>query len=101
VSEVVIEGIDDLYRKLSSSGVMLDPIKHGALASFYAKAKMLNDPNVCSCKKGKKVQEETLRVYMSLPVQLRNEPFLTTTKQVLGESVIIFKANGVEFSRLT
>lgn len=96
--EVVFESPDDLYTKLVS--VNPDPAKHGPLANFYAKAKVLHDPNVCSCKKGRKAKDEVLRAYMSLPVQIRPEPNLSMAKALLGAEVLVFRTNGMEFSRI-
>lgn len=98
MAEIVFEGPDDLYAKLVS--VNPDPAKHGPIANFYAKARVLHDPSVCSCKKGRKAKDEVLRAYMSLPVQIRPEPTLSMVRSLLGAEVFVFKTNGMEFSRI-
>jgi hypothetical protein len=98
MSEIVIEGVDDLYGRLLSS--TLNPSLHGPLVAFQTKARYMKDPNVCSCKKGKKAQEDLVRLYVSLPSQIRNEPYLSEVKILLGGETIVFRSNGAEFARI-
>lgn len=98
MGDIVFDGVQDLYTTLN--GKTLDIGKHGELASFHLKVKLLNDPTVCSCKKGKKAQETILKMYMSLPLVIRMEPFRSATKELLGEGTIVFKINGIEFARI-
>jgi hypothetical protein len=99
MSEITFEGVDDLYNRMV--GKPVDPVRHGTLAAFHSKMSMIKDPNVCGCKKGKAAQEAVLKMYMSLPATLRMEPLRSAAKELLGEGTLVFKVNGVEFSRLT
>jgi hypothetical protein len=96
--EIVIEGVDDLYYRLSGQSV--DPEKDGPIAVFYAKANFLKDPNVCSCKKGKNEVEFVKKLYMNLPSQVRFDPLYTRIKEMLGNGILVFKIDGHEIARL-
>ena len=98
MAETVIDGVDDLYGRLVSH--TLDPMKHAPFMGFFIKARTLNDPNECSCKKGKKSKDEVHRLYLEVPLRIRNEPHLSMAKSLLGGDVLIFRSNGVEFSRI-
>lgn len=97
MNDIIIEGIDDLYSKLLAVGCGNE---YGPITSFFVKARTMKDPNTCSCKKGKKAQDELLRMYMNLPSQIRSEPNLGNAKKLLGGSVLIFKISGTEFARI-
>lgn len=98
MSDIVLEGVDDLYTKII--GKSIDPVRHGPLAAFHAKMSILKDPGVCACKKGKKAHEEVLKMYMSLPAVIRMEPIRSAAKELLGEGTIVFKVNGIEFAKV-
>jgi hypothetical protein len=98
MSEIIIDGVDDLYEKIN--GKIIDPIAYGPLAAFYAKMAIMKDPNACSCKKGKKAQMEIQAMYMSMPPAIRMEPLRSAAAQLVGEGTLVFKLNGNEFARI-
>lgn len=94
MSETIIDGPQELYLRIK------DKPDLGPFAAFYTKAHMLNDPNTCSCKKGKNAKQELLRLYTMIPPQIRHEPNLSIARRLLGDGVIIFKMDGIEMSRI-
>lgn len=100
MNEIVIDGPEDLRVKLMSSNQYIDPQQHGPIFEFLSHAKMMADPNACSCKKGRSAREKLNRLYMSIPSSVRFEPLYTKFKGLLGEGVIVFKLEGNEVARL-
>lgn len=98
MSEIVIDGVDDLYAKLI--GKVIDPVIHGPLAAFHAKMSILKDPNACGCKKGKAAQDAVQAMYMSMPAVIRMEPLRSAAAELLGQGPLVFKVNGNEFARV-
>ena len=98
MTEIIIEGVDDLYTKML--GKVVDHVKHGTLAAFHAKMSILKDPNACSCKKGKGAQEAVLKMYMSMPPTIRMEPMRSAARELIGQGTLVFKVNGIEFARV-
>jgi len=96
--EIVFESPEDLFNQIGEKP--LDKDIHKPLIPIHAAIKLLKDPNVCSCKKGKKLQDNILGVYMSLPASVRIEPFRENIRQLFDGAVMIFKINGLEFARI-
>jgi hypothetical protein len=98
MSEIIIRGEQHLYALLKGKGI--DPNLHGPLAILYVKLQALNDPNTCSCKKGKAKRDEATSIYMGLPASIQNEPLRSAVRDLLGEGTLVFKSNDVEFARI-
>jgi hypothetical protein len=98
MNEIIFEGPDDLYNKIGDKA--LDGEAHKPLISIHATIRMFRDPNTCSCKKGKKVQDKIVGMYMSLPPSIRIDPFRENIKALFDNSVLVFKINGLEFARI-
>jgi len=96
--EIVFESPDDLYNKIGDKP--LDQDNHKPLIPIHAAIKLFRDPNVCSCKKGKRTQDTILGMYMSLPASIRISPFRENIRQLFDGSVMVFKVNGLEFARI-
>ena len=97
-NEIVIHGTDDLFARLQP--VFGETVQTGPVGNFYNLIRMLKDPKICNCKKGKRLEEDVLRSYMSIPSQVRFLPNYGDIKKILGEGVIVFKHEGNVIGRV-
>jgi hypothetical protein len=96
--DIVIENPEELYRLLLPYQMKVTVDKVGPMALFFAGMKEFNDPNVCSCKKGKNRKQSLDAVYVSLPSTMKDE-HKSYLYNLFGGAMVL-KKEGVLLGRL-
>ena len=71
--DIVIDTPEGFYRILLPHQSKMRVENVGTVAFFFAGMKELNDPNVCSCKKGEKRKKSLESVYTTLGKSMNDE----------------------------
>ena len=98
IDDIVVENAEELFRIMlpHQANVKVENVGHAAL--FFAGMKEFNDPNVCSCKKGKNRKQSLDALYVSLPFTMKTEQ-KSYLSNLFGGSLVIMR-EGVVVGRL-